>query len=130
VLFYFANNAGTATSNVRRSEIQNKINANEKIMLFLLSVIRVAASKGIAKHSLGTLDPRAAAAPQMTVSPITEFQDVSCLTAVRIAGSHAKTFVDKPKSLDATNSGVTVTVTRNLVAKLEGKLSIYCEVSF
>jgi hypothetical protein len=94
-------------------------------MLFLLSLSRVAESKGIAKHSLGTLDQRAAVAPQMTVSPITEFQDVSCLAGVRIAGSHTRTSVDKPKRLNATNSGVKVI--RNLAAKLAGKLSIYYE---
>jgi hypothetical protein len=68
---------------------------------FLQSLQTVAEDKGIAKHSLGTLDRRAAAAAEMTVCPITEFQDVDCLTAVRIGGSHARTSVDKPKRLRA-----------------------------
>jgi len=104
--FYFANDAGTATGNVRRSVIKTKINASTKTIdrkqLFLQNVQTVAEGKGIAKHSLGTLDRSTAAAAEMTVSPITEFQDISCLTAVRIGGSHARTSVDTPKRLHAT----------------------------
>jgi hypothetical protein len=104
--FYFANDAGTATGNVRRSVIKTKINASTKTIdrkqLFLQNVQTVAEGKGIAKHSLGTLDRSAAAASEMTVSPIMEFQDISCLTAVRIGGSHARTSVDTPKRLHAT----------------------------
>ena len=94
------------TGNVRRADIKNTINTSTKTIdrkqLFLQNLQTVAEGKGIAKHSLGTLDRRVAAAAEMTVSPITEFQDVSYLTAVRIGGSHARTSVDKPKSLHAT----------------------------
>jgi hypothetical protein len=103
---YFANDAGTDTGNVRRTDIKTKINARTKTIVrkqsFLQNFHTVAEGKGIAKHSLGTLDRRAAAAAEMTVSPITEFQDISCLTAVRIGGSHARTSVDKHKRLHAT----------------------------
>ena len=102
----FANDAGTATGNVRSADIRNQINASTKTVdhkqLFLQSLQTVAEGKGIAKHSLRTLDRRAAAAAQMTVSPITEFQDVSCLTTVRNGGSHARTSLDKLKRLHAT----------------------------
>jgi hypothetical protein len=69
--FYSANDAGTATGNVRRSGIRNKMNANTKTIdhkqLFLQSLQTVAEGKGIAKYSLGTLGRSAAAAAEMTV---------------------------------------------------------------
>lgn len=70
--------------------------------MFLQSLQTVAESKRIAKHSLGTLDQRAAAASEMTVGPITEFQDDSCFTAVQIGESHTRTSAEKPKPLHAT----------------------------